>query len=87
VSPAVYFGVEDPDDFEDETVDPFTPIGGNAALLSDLMGNQSDRESVESILRDRGPMGGRFTLAGDRQLALLEALNIDPAVLHTGIVN
>lgn len=84
VSPAVYFGVEEPDEFEDETDDAYAPIGGNAGLLCDLMGNGGDSETAASILMDRGPMGGRFNSAGERHQALLEALYINPAVLGTG---
>jgi hypothetical protein len=84
VNPAVYFLAEDPDELLGDDGLDFTPMGGDAAVLCELMGNGGDRESAESILTDLGPMGGRFIDASERHYALLEALGIDPAELCTG---
>jgi hypothetical protein len=86
VNPAVYFGVEDPDEFGEEDESDFAPVGGDAAVLCELVGNGGDCESVASILADTGPMGGRFILASERHYALLEALGIDPSELCTGYI-
>ena len=86
VPPEVLFGMDDPDDFDDdEPVDmSFVPKGGDATLLCDLFGNPGKPKEVESVLRDLGGMGGQFIMATDRHYALLEALGITPDGLCSG---
>ena len=86
VPPEVLFGMDDHAEFEeDEPVElSFTPKGGDAALLCDILGNPGNPGEVESILRDLGGMGGQFIMATDRHYALLEALGITPDGLCSG---
>jgi hypothetical protein len=84
VKAAVYFGVVESGEFEEEDESDYAPTGGDATVLCELMGNGGDCEAVASSLTDLGPMGGRFFDASERHHALLRALGIDPADLCIG---
>jgi len=64
----------------DPKSDEMEPEGGNAKLLSELMGNGSNEKSIEDVLRASGDGDLDFVFAVERHEALAKAVGLP---LHT----